>query len=82
MVDTAAIKKETEKFRADFTKLKQEVGKMIVGMDEVVEYVLIGLFAGGHCLLEGVPGLGKTMLVRTMSEALDQLFPAEMESHT
>ena len=56
---------------SDFSTLRAEVGKVLVGQDEVVETVLIALFAGGHCLLEGVPGLAKTLLVRTLSECLD-----------
>ncbi|HIC23712.1 MAG TPA: hypothetical protein EYO84_09820 [Planctomycetes bacterium] len=56
---------------SDFSDLRAEVGKVLVGQDEVVETVLIALFAGGHCLLEGVPGLAKTLLVRTLSECLD-----------
>ncbi|PJB49317.1 MAG: AAA family ATPase [Deltaproteobacteria bacterium CG_4_9_14_3_um_filter_63_12] len=55
----------------DITKLRQEVGKMIVGHEEIVEGVVMCLLADGQVLLEGVPGLGKTMLVRTLSEALD-----------
>ncbi len=50
--------------------LREAIGQVIVGQDEVVEQLLIGLLAGGHCLLEGVPGLGKTLLVRTLGEAL------------
>jgi len=50
--------------------LRSAIGQAIVGQDEVVEQLLIGLLAGGHCLLEGVPGLGKTLLVRTLGEAL------------
>ena len=57
-----------------FEKLRTEVGKFIVGQQEVVEQVMIAILAGGHCLLEGVPGLAKTMLVRTVSEALDLSF--------
>ena len=55
----------------DFSRVRAEVGKILVGQDEVVETVLIALFAGGHVLLEGVPGLGKTLLVRTLSSCLD-----------
>src|SRR5688572_26861468 len=58
-------------FAQDFDKLRQEIGRIIVGQEAVVENVLITLFAGGHCLLEGVPGLGKTLLVSTLSQALD-----------
>ena len=61
-------------FRDDFKKLREEIGKVIVGMEDVVEGVLICLFAGGHVLLEGVPGLGKTLLVRTLSQTLGLKF--------
>ncbi len=57
-----------------FGKLKAEVQKIIVGHDDVISHVLIGLFAGGHVLLEGVPGLGKTLLVKTLAEGLDLSF--------
>ena len=50
--------------------LKDAIGQAIVGQQEVVEQLLIGLLAGGHCLLEGVPGLGKTLLVRSLGQAL------------
>ncbi len=50
--------------------LRDAIGRAIVGQHEVVEHLLIGLFAGGHCLLEGVPGLGKTLLVRSLGAAL------------
>jgi len=51
--------------------LRRAIATAVVGQDEVVEQLLIGLLAGGHCLLEGVPGLGKTLLVRTLGHALD-----------
>ena len=51
-------------------ELRAAIGKAIVGQDAVVEQLLIGLLAGGHCLLEGVPGLGKTLLVRSLGQAL------------
>ncbi|MBG6234424.1 MoxR-like ATPase [Pedobacter sp. CAN_A7] len=54
--------------------LKQEIQKVIVGQDVVIEEMLVALMAGGHCLLEGVPGLAKTLMVRTMSQALDLSF--------
>ena len=57
-----------------FGNLKAEVGKIIVGYDEVVTDVLVGLFAGGHILLEGVPGLGKTLLIKTLAAGLDLSF--------
>src|SRR5258706_4820358 len=65
---------QLEKFREAYTALRAEIGKVIVGHDAIVEGTLIALFAGGHVLLEGVPGLGKTLLVRTLSEVLDLSF--------
>ncbi|MBK5445876.1 MULTISPECIES: AAA family ATPase [unclassified Peribacillus] len=55
-------------------KVKQEISRFIVGQEEVTEQVLWSIFAGGHVLLEGLPGLGKTMLVRTISECMDLEF--------
>ncbi|HEY8429383.1 MAG TPA: AAA family ATPase, partial [Sandaracinaceae bacterium] len=57
-------------FRDDIEKVRAEVGKMIVGQRDILDGVLTCLIAGGHALLEGVPGLGKTMLVRSVAEAL------------
>lgn len=54
--------------------LKEEIQKVIVGQDIIIEEMLVALMAGGHCLLEGVPGLAKTLMVRTMSQALDLSF--------
>ncbi len=59
-----------EKFGEDIQRVRDEVGKMIVGQHEVIDGVLTCLLAGGQGLLEGVPGLGKTMLVRTLADAL------------
>jgi MoxR-like ATPase len=60
-----------EEFRSAYQRVKSEIGKVIVGHDEIVHGVLTCLFIGGHALLEGVPGLGKTLLVRTLADALD-----------
>jgi MoxR-like ATPase len=60
----------SDAFATDWNRLKTELGKVIVGHDEIVDGVLTSLFAGGHVLLEGVPGLGKTLLVRSLSQAL------------
>ena len=54
--------------------VRREIAKVIVGQDTVVEQLLWCLIAGGHALLEGVPGLGKTMLIRTAADALDLTF--------
>jgi len=61
-------------FRQTYAALRSEIGKTIVGHDSIVDGTLIALLAGGHVLLEGVPGLGKTLLVRTLSEVLDLSF--------
>ena len=57
-------------FCADLRRLRDEIGKMIVGQEEIVEGVITAVLGGGHALLEGVPGLGKTMLVRTLAECI------------
>lgn len=61
-------------FRDNFARVRGEVGKVIVGQQDVVDGVLICLLCSGHVLLEGVPGLGKTLLVRTLAQALDLSF--------
>jgi len=68
------VEARCEEFRGIFQSLRSEVGKVIVGHDDVVEDVLVSLFSGGHVLLEGVPGLGKTLLVRTLADALSLEF--------
>ena len=66
-----SIQKQAEEFRQRYAAVREQIGRVIVGHDEVVHGVLACLFVGGHCLLEGVPGLGKTLLVRTLAQALD-----------
>ena len=61
-------------FITSFERLRAEVEKVIVGHREIIDHVLIGMFAGGHVLLEGVPGLGKTLLVKTLAEGLELSF--------
>ena len=61
-------------FRDAFSRVQKEIGKVIVGHADIVHGVLTCLFVGGHALLEGVPGLGKTLLVRTLSQVLDLSF--------
>src|SRR6266850_802536 len=65
---------QIQSFRQIHAALRAEIGKVIVGNDEIVEGTLIAVFSGGHVLLEGVPGLGKTLLVRTLSEVLELSF--------
>src|SRR5438105_1937860 len=64
------VKEQLNRFRANYETLRREIGKVIVGHDEIVEGTITALIAGGHVLLEGVPGLGKTLLVRTLADAL------------
>src|SRR5918996_423838 len=63
-----------EQFISSFQALRSEVEKVIVGHRDIINHVLIGMFAGGHVLLEGVPGLGKTLLIKTLAEGLDLTF--------
>ena len=67
-------KEQIGKFREVYNSLREEIGKVIVGQDAIVDGTLNALFANGHVLLEGVPGLGKTLLVRTLSQVLDLSF--------
>ncbi|MCF6286229.1 MAG: AAA family ATPase, partial [Candidatus Hydrogenedentes bacterium] len=69
-----SVEEQAAEFRSVFDKLQNEIGRVIVGSTGTVEAMLTCIFAGGHCLLEGVPGLGKTLLVKTISEALDLNF--------
>lgn len=63
-----------EEFGVKYRRLKEEIGKVIIGQDKVVEDVLIAIFSKGHCLLVGVPGLAKTLLVNTVGSALGLTF--------
>ncbi len=71
---TASMAERAAQFRQRFAALEAEIGKVIVGQPDTVRGVLTCLFVGGHALLEGVPGLGKTLLVRTLAQALDLKF--------
>jgi MoxR-like ATPase len=68
------VEQQIETFRETYGLLRDEIGKVFVGHQEIVEGTMICIFAGGHVLLEGVPGLGKTLLVRTLSAAMDLSF--------
>jgi len=68
--DTEAV----DQLRADHNRIRGELGKVIVGQDEVVDQLMIALFAGGHCILEGVPGLAKTLMISTLARCLNLSF--------
>ena len=70
---TGSIEAEAQSFRDAFERTRAEIAKAVVGHKEIVDGVLVCLF-GGHCLLEGVPGLGKTLLIRSLSQALHLKF--------
>jgi MoxR-like ATPase len=65
---------QISRFRETYAAVRAEIGKVMVGQDEIVDGTLTAILGGGHVLLEGVPGLGKTLLVRTLSEVLELSF--------
>ena len=67
-------KEATDALAASYKTLRQEIGKVIIGQDEVVRLVLTAVFSQGHCLLVGVPGLAKTLLIQTIADSLDLSF--------
>ncbi len=69
-----SMQAEAAQFRDRYTAVRDMIGRVIVGHDDIVHGVLTAILCGGHCLLEGVPGLGKTMLVRTLADVLDLNF--------
>ena len=68
--DTEETRELVEKFHVASDHLRTEIGKVIIGQSEVVESLLVTLLVGGHCLITGMPGTAKTLLVRTMADAL------------
>jgi MoxR-like ATPase len=74
MSEAEAMQARTDEFRKAYGTAFKEIGRVIVGHSDIVHGILTCLFVGGHALLEGVPGLGKTLLVRTLSEVLDLKF--------
>jgi MoxR-like ATPase len=74
MSSAASMQQRAAAFREAYARVKKEIGKVIVGHSDIVDGVLTCLFVGGHTLLEGVPGLGKTLLIRTLAETLNLNF--------
>ncbi|MBQ4821686.1 MoxR family ATPase [Aquimarina sp. MMG016] len=72
--DLASIEQEVHILTQKLINLKKEIGKVIIGQEETVEQLLITFLAGGHALLEGVPGLAKTLMIRTLAQAVDLKF--------
>ncbi|MFC6861172.1 AAA family ATPase [Zunongwangia atlantica] len=72
--ELANLEKEVERLTTKIELLKKEIGKIIIGQEETIEQLLITFLAGGHALLEGVPGLAKTLMIRTLSDAIDLKF--------
>src|SRR5216683_7241801 len=72
--DTTELKQRIEHFRAVRDSIVTQVQEVIVGQEDVLEQILIALFAGGHCLITGLPGTAKTLLVRTMAQTLGLVF--------
>jgi MoxR-like ATPase len=68
------LSEDVTRFQGRFSSLKAEVGKVLVGQDDMLHRLILGLLAGGHVLLEGVPGLAKTLVIRTLADALDGTF--------
>ncbi len=68
------IEERMQSARRSFDALKAEMARVIVGHEELIEQVFIALVCGGHCLLEGVPGVGKTLIVRSLGEILSLTF--------
>jgi MoxR-like ATPase len=68
------LQQQAEEFRGRYRAVHQQISRVIVGHDEIIHGVLTCLFVGGHCLLEGVPGLGKTLLIRTLAQTLNLRF--------
>ena len=69
-----SVEQQAQKFRDNLKALEDEIGKVIVGHRDVIRHVVVAIVAGGHALLEGVPGIGKTLLVRTISQCLNLSF--------
>jgi MoxR-like ATPase len=73
MESVEEVEHRIESARRSFAEVKSEMARVIVGHEDLIEQVFIALVCGGHCLLEGVPGLGKTLMVRSLGEILSRI---------
>src|SRR5208283_4426253 len=73
-IDSEALRTRIQRFREVKSEIVTQVHRVIVGQEEVLEQVMIALFVGGHCLITGLPGTAKTLLVRTMAQTLGLVF--------
>ena len=73
-LDAAELKRRIDRFQQVEGSILAEIHKVIVGLDDVIEQVLVALFVGGHCLITGMPGSAKTLMVRTIAQALGLTF--------
>src|SRR5690349_25149752 len=74
MQSVEEIEQRISSARRSFDELRAEMARVIVGHEKLIEQVFVALVCGGHCLLEGVPGLGKTLMVRSLAAALNLTF--------
>ena len=70
VADSDRLREKIGQRVAELEQVRTSIGQVIVGQADVIEQMLVGLLAGGHCLLEGVPGLGKTLLVKSLAQSL------------
>ena len=73
-LDSVELKKRVDRFQSTREKILMQVRQVIVGQDEVLDQILIALFVGGHCLITGLPGTAKTLMVRTIAQTLGLVF--------
>src|SRR5437773_2476543 len=71
---TDADLQAAQKLRDSYANIRTELNKIIIGQDRVLEQLLVALFAGGHCILEGVPGLAKTLMISSLAKCLNLSF--------
>ncbi|MCH5372385.1 MAG: AAA family ATPase, partial [Planctomycetes bacterium] len=74
MSNEVDVQQDLDQFRADYKKLRKSIGEVLIGQDGVLDLALAAMFGGGHVLLEGPPGVGKTLLGRTLASLVDMAY--------